>query len=116
MGSNSTSRAEQVKPRHLKTPLGTQSGRFSILPYKYVERRVVRLMVAIPIVFVTSWILYKRLALGEEKRVLSPEKTEKVFVLSGSRDDVWRMQQQEKWKTAGADSISHQKDSRNLPD
>ncbi|KAF7893920.1 hypothetical protein EAF00_007434 [Botryotinia globosa] len=57
----------------LTTPSGARSmGRGKPLPgnYQSVARRVTMTIVALPILFVTSWVLWDRLVLGQEKKSL----------------------------------------------
>ncbi|KAK6538640.1 hypothetical protein TWF694_010218 [Orbilia ellipsospora] len=43
--------------------------------YKPAERRVKLIIIALPVALVSSYLLYKRLVLGEEQRRLPPKKT-----------------------------------------
>ncbi|MCJ1359918.1 MAG: hypothetical protein MMC33_009921 [Icmadophila ericetorum] len=56
----------QIPPRNKQ---GVSSGQ---IPEKYkpAARKITATMVALPIAFVTSWILYDRLVLGNEKKRL----------------------------------------------
>ncbi|BFZ57037.1 hypothetical protein PYCC9005_004087 [Savitreella phatthalungensis] len=51
--------------------------------YKKAERSVVGLIVGIPFVIVTSWILYKRVVLGEEQRI-APQAASKSVTVTDS--------------------------------
>ncbi|KAF7956119.1 hypothetical protein EAE96_005039 [Botrytis aclada] len=60
----------------LTTPSGARStGKGKPLPgnYQSVARRVTMTIVALPILFVTSWVLWDRLVLGQEKKSLLRE-------------------------------------------
>ncbi|PCH36833.1 hypothetical protein WOLCODRAFT_157525 [Wolfiporia cocos MD-104 SS10] len=57
-------------------------------------RRVRTIMVTIPIIFVTSFVLYKRLVLGEPRRMLPrDDPSQKILQVKGAegirREEVW---------------------------
>ncbi|KAG4437807.1 hypothetical protein IFR05_006694 [Cadophora sp. M221] len=76
--------------------------------YKPVARKVTMTIVALPILIVTSYVLYQRLVLGEEKKMLvkpqeNPRADPQAQIRSEQRGEMWKLNFHYFFKTSSAE-------------
>lgn len=76
MGDRARQPAPQGRPAPLPASLRPKMADTSTPAYKRAARQYVGTMIALPILLVTSYVLFDRLALGTERKHLVPPKAQ----------------------------------------